>query len=76
MGLDNPYLTELNKFIIEQAQIILNGMTSDTNVRVFLQRVWGNYNLNDNISVPHTHRDSFLSAVYYPKSTDARILFH
>ena len=76
MGLDNPYLTELNKFIIEQAQIILNGMTSDTNVRVFLQRVWGNYNLNDNISVPHTHRDSFLSAVYYPKSTDGRIQFY
>ena len=76
MGLNNPHSRELNEFVLEKSQIILNGMTSDPNVRVFLQEVWGNHNLNEHISVPHAHRGSFLAAVYYPKSTDARLQFH
>ena len=76
MGLNNPHLRELNEFVLEKSQIILNGMTSDPNVRVFLQEVWGNHNLNVCITTPHSHRNSFLSAVYYPQSTDAILQFH
>ena len=51
-------------------------MTSNPNVEVYLQRVWGNHNVNEDICIPHVHRESFLSAVYYPKSTDGRIQFY
>jgi uncharacterized protein (TIGR02466 family) len=76
MGLDNPHLIELNKVVLQQSQLILNGLTSNPNVEVYLQRVWGNHNVNENICSPHVHRESFLSAVYYPKSTDGRIQFY
>ena len=75
MGLNNPYLKELNEIVEEQSQIILNGMTSYP-LRVSLQEVWGNHNLNVCITTPHSHRNSFLSAVYYPQSTDAILQFH
>tara|TARA_B100000131_G_scaffold164690_1_gene159259 strand:- start:834 stop:1406 length:573 start_codon:yes stop_codon:yes gene_type:complete len=76
MGLDNPYLKELNEIVIERSQIILNGITNYPNLKVFLQKVWGNHNLNESISTPHCHRGSFLSAIYYPQSTDGIIQFY
>lgn len=79
MGLDNPNLQQLNEIVLNQSQQILDGMISNsnvTNVKCYLQKVWGNHNINEDICIPHTHRESFLSAVYYPKSTDGRIHFH
>ena len=79
MGLDNPHLQKLNQMVLNQSQHILNGIISNsnvTNVKCYLQKVWGNHNINESISVPHTHRESFLSVVYYPKSTDGKIHFH
>ena len=76
MGLDNPHLKELNEIVIEQSQIILNGITNYPNLKVFLQKVWANHNLNESIATPHCHRGSFLSAAYYPQSTDGIIQFH
>jgi len=37
--------------------------------RLKIDRVWSNINNNTNIDVPHCHRTSFFSAVYYPKAT-------
>ena len=39
MGLDNPYLIELNKVVLQQSQLILNGLTSNSNVEVYLQKL-------------------------------------
>lgn len=74
LGLTNPHLNNLNDIVLEQCQKILDGITE--NLKVKLKRVWGNHNLNSDICIPHTHRDSFLSAVYYPKSTDGKIHFY
>ena len=67
-------IEKLNNIVIEESQKILDDMT--TNASVYIKRVWGNHNLNDDISKPHSHRDSFLSVVYYPKSTDGKIHFY
>ena len=78
MGLQNPCLEQLNSIVQEQSQKILDGIVGNplANVSIELKRVWGNHNLNSDICIPHAHRDSFLSAVYYPKSTDGRIHFY
>jgi hypothetical protein len=77
MGLDNYSLKQLNSIVIEQSQKILDGIAnSDLKIKTTLKRVWGNHNLNSDICIPHAHRDSFLSAVYYPKSIDGRIHFY
>ena len=67
-------IKNLNDIVIEESQKILDGMIE--NGLVYIKRIWGNHNLNDLISAPHSHRDSFLSAVYYPKSTDGKIHFY
>lgn len=73
---NNQYFSKLNKVVLEQSQNILSGITSNPNLKAIFKRMWGNHNLNDDICHPHTHRDSFLSAVYYPKSTDGRLQFY
>lgn len=72
-------LNLLNKVVLSETQKILDGIISNseiTNIKTNIKRVWVNYNLNEDISTTHAHRDSFLSAVYYPKSTDGRIQFY
>jgi len=76
MNVNNSCLNQLNSIVTEHTQKIVDGLSQNKNVKVNLKRVWGNYNFNHNICTPHTHRDSFLSAVYYPKSTDAKIHFY
>jgi len=75
----HPELTKLNNTILEQTQIILDGIISNpqvNNVTTYIKRIWGNKNVNKDISLPHAHRDSFLSAVYYPVSEDGIIHFY
>lgn len=78
MKVDNPHLTSLTDVVIKESQKITDSILANPNVRVtcFPKRVWGNHNLNCDICIPHVHRDSFLSAVYYPKaSEDSRLHF-
>lgn len=78
IDLNNPNLSRLNQIVLETSQGILNQIISNPDIdtfRVCLQKAWGNINTNDDISIPHTHRESFLSAVYYPQSTDGKIYF-
>lgn len=78
MGLSNPHLKLLTDTVLEQSQKITNSILANPNVNVtcFAKRIWGNHNLNRDICIPHVHRDSFLSAVYYPKaSEDSRLHF-
>lgn len=76
---NEPELQELNSIVLKQSQVILDGIIANPdcdNIKTNIQRVWVNNNFNKDITIPHAHRDSFLSAVYYPKSTDGRILFY
>lgn len=78
MGTNNPILEVLNKTVLEQSSKIIDGIVANPDIKIFptIKRVWGNHNLNSDICIPHRHRDSFLSAVYYPKNTDGVIHFH
>ncbi len=42
---------------------------------LYIKRVWGNVNVDRTIGAPHKHRDSILSAVYYPKCEDGQLVF-
>lgn len=78
IDLNNQHLSKLNEIVLDTSQSILDQIISNsdiTNFKVYLQKVWGNYNMNDDICIPHTHRESFLSAVYYPQSTDGKLYF-
>jgi hypothetical protein len=79
IDIDDPVIKDLNGIVLQQSQNILEGMApkpSEGKLETYFKRVWGNHNLNYDICTPHTHRDSFLSAVYYPKSTDGIIEFY
>lgn len=72
-------LNLLNEVVLSETQKILDSIISNseiTNIKTNIKRVWVNHNLNEDISTTHAHRDSFLSAVYYPKSTDGKIQFY
>ena len=76
MNINHSCLTQLNNIVLKNAQNIVDGLAQDKNIKANLKKVWGNHNFNHNICTPHTHRDSFLSAVYYSKSTDGKIHFY
>ena len=76
MDLNNPCLNLLNAIVLEKCKSILEDSLHNTSAEVFIKRAWGNHNFNSDICIPHTHRNSFLSAVYYPKATDAKIHFY
>lgn len=72
-------LNILNGIVLQQTQKILDKTISNpdvSNLKTNIKRVWVNDNLNTDITTTHAHRDSFLSAVYYPKSTDGKIQFY
>ena len=75
----HPELVKLNDTILEHTQIILDGIIANPKidyVTTYIKRIWGNRNVNKDISLPHAHRDSFLSVVYYPVSEDGIIHFY
>lgn len=72
-------LNKLNDVVLLECQKILDGIIGNADVkdiRVFIKRLWSNNGLNTSITIPHTHRDSFLSAVYYPKAENGLIHFY
>jgi|TARA_B100000378_G_scaffold167810_1_gene135311 uncharacterized protein (TIGR02466 family) len=76
---DDAELSKLNAIVLQQTQKILDGTISNpdvNNLETQIKRVWVNQDLNTDISTTHTHRDSFLSVIYYPKSTDGKIHFY
>ena len=76
---NHPTLKSLNSVVMQESQKILDGLIANpdiTNVKTDIERIWVNNNFNKDITIPHAHRDSFLSAVYYPKSTDGKLFFY
>ena len=76
---DDAELSKLNAIVLQQTQKILDGTISNpdvNNLETQIKRVLVIQDLNTDISTTHTHRDSFLSVIYYPKSTDGKIHFY
>ena len=72
-------LSQLNKIVLQESQKILDGIIANSDVdtiKVNIKRMWGNDGLNNDIAIPHAHRDSFISAVYYPKADNGYIHFY
>tara|TARA_Y100000992_G_scaffold190646_1_gene129297 strand:- start:85 stop:603 length:519 start_codon:yes stop_codon:yes gene_type:complete len=66
-------LSELNSRILKEGKYILNSTCKSK--ELYIKKIWCNYNVNKDIEEPHNHRNSFLSAIYYPLSTDGVIQF-
>lgn len=66
--------SELNSIVIKRCQEILD-LTAKGHT-ASIKKMWCNHNINKDIDTPHNHRNSFLSCVYYPLSTDGVIQFY
>lgn len=47
----------------------------NTKYDISLARAWANYNVDEFNTIPHIHKEFFLSAVYYPLATDGNLTF-
>ena len=73
LDISDTSLSELNCRILKEGKLILNSTCKGKELKI--KKVWCNYNFNKDIEEPHNHRNSFLSAIYYPLSTDGVIQF-
>ena len=79
MGLDNPNLQQLNEIFLINLNRILIGMISNskiTNVKCYLQKVWGNHNINEDICIPHTHRVVFCLLIIIQSQQMGEYIYH
>ena len=67
-------LSDLNSIVFDKCQEILDSTAEGHTIK--LKKMWWNHGFNENIDIPHNHRNSFLSCVYYPLSTDGAIQFY
>lgn len=66
VGFDNEVLNDLKSKFLEAGQVYLqNVLGSNQTQNIKINRLWGNYGLDDSIAIPHTHKTSLMSAVYY-----------
>jgi len=66
IGFDNEILNDLKSKFLEAGQVYLqNVLGSDEAQPVKLNGIWGNLNDDEDIIVPHRHKESLVSAVYY-----------
>jgi uncharacterized protein (TIGR02466 family) len=73
LDISDPSLSELNCRILKESKHILDSTCKGKQLKI--KKIWYNYNINKDIEEPHNHRNSFLSAVYYPLSTDGVLQF-
>jgi uncharacterized protein (TIGR02466 family) len=67
-------LQDLNKIVKSCVEnFSLNYVSNEGNI-VDVKKVWVNIKADRSITTPHAHRDSFLSAVYYPKAEDGELV--
>jgi uncharacterized protein (TIGR02466 family) len=72
-SLDDSKLLSLNNVVLSECQKILDNIAKEKKAEI--KKIWCNHGINKDIEEPHNHRNSFLSAVYYPLSTDGVIQF-
>jgi len=73
----SPYdiqLQELNSVVISYAEKFASFYIGNNDKsKIKIEKIWVNANTDLSILRPHAHRESFLSAVYYPKAEDAEL---
>ena len=63
---DDVILNDLKgAFLIEGENYIKEVFGTDKNVKLKVDKIWGNTHVDQSIGVPHNHRSSLISAVYY-----------
>lgn len=72
--LTNSLFKDLNSVVEERMNEYCKSIYNDRHdIKLF--EAWSNIGNDKLISIPHTHNDSFVSAVYYPYSTEGEIIF-
>jgi uncharacterized protein (TIGR02466 family) len=72
--LKNKVFEKLNNIVKNKMQdYFLNIYSKKYNIK--LDSGWTNVDNEEFISIPHVHTEGFLSAVYYPLSTDGKLVF-
>jgi len=63
---DNEILYQLKEvFLNEGVNHVKQLLGTDKQIKLKIDNIWGNVNLDESISVPHIHRTSLISSVYY-----------
>lgn len=67
-------LQDLKSVVLQSAEKFSTNYTGNTNNKIIIKRVWPNIHTDNSLITPHAHRDSFLSAVYYPKADNGELV--
>jgi len=71
---DDVILHDLkDAFLTEGQNYIKEVFGTDKNVELKIDKIWGNTHIDKSIGIPHNHRSSLISAVYY--LTDGKLTF-
>src|SRR5210317_938403 len=73
-NLNNNEITEYAKTKLEKMNEYYSSIYND-NFKIKLDEAWSNKGGDKYTTVPHSHNNSIISAVYYPQSTEGEILF-
>ena len=66
IGFDNEVLNNLKSKFLEAGQVYLQNILGSNQIQpIKINRIWGNLNVDEAITIPHTHKTSLMSAVYY-----------
>ena len=66
LNFDNSKIQELKNVFTSQGELYLKELLgTNVNHKLQIDRIWGNVNLDESIMIPHTHKSSLLSGVYY-----------
>jgi len=72
--LKNKVFEKLNNIVKNKMQDYFSNIYSKK-YNIKLDSGWTNVDNEEFISIPHIHTEGFLSAVYYPLSTDGKLVF-
>ena len=63
---DDEVLNNLKKAFLSEGQNYVKKLFgTDKNVKLKIDKIWGNTHIDKSIAIPHNHRSSLISAVYY-----------
>ena len=72
--LKNKIFKKLNSIVKIKMQNYFENIYNNKH-SIKLHSAWTNVDNDEFISIPHVHTEGFLSAVYYPLSTDGKLVF-
>jgi uncharacterized protein (TIGR02466 family) len=73
LNIKDKELKQLNKIVLKECEKFASNYLIN-NLKLKIDRVWANVNIDKLIEVPHAHRNSFISAVYYPLAKNTQLI--